>query len=668
MHQTVTTVLKCQEAGAKSRQRFNGTDLQSVLQHMGSRDKSRPKSLADDIARELAACWAPPRGLPGRKDRAAAEYWSEIRTMLEARLWRPAVQSVGQLVELLLKGKLQALGVGQNFDRLTLGQLVRRLEKEAGEVAARGADITPSTPHMAHMPAPNRSLLDAATILRNWASHHREWSRAADGLVAAQALVLLVSVSENLFPEPRRPTRTLPEAAPTHNDWRVLSPIRLVQAIEDGGLDFASVEPLELAQQIAKGGMPSTITKFERLLVKRSLGTEHLAVALVENFAEVVRRAAASAVHGKPKSSSSRLGDLLLVLGRIGLRAHSDVLSVLLPTDLPFLLELMQNRASAHVAFYVRQCARANPRALEHNTRDIEQVARAFWDRFGSGQERLVNAANILRAMPIRCARGILRLAPERKLLDWIERSTNLDGTNFLFCFTSQVVAQESCLHRLRARVLSKVIDGLPGVPLSKLSWIPRRLHNERMSQAAQQPLLSYLLQRCEAGVRAQKAWEDVRRILWDVYLFCKPLRPRVVQIATRSLQQGHELPIWERMALQGLLEVADAAPVVESAENGNDEPCSELRAIPERTRDRWQYFLVVASLASRPSIPEDSSLLPIVEHTSKQLRATQSNGYDASERLMGLVGQQLERLQQLEFFRDAANAVAQNDSELQWA
>jgi len=489
------------------------------------------------------------------------------------------IAACGQIIEALIKHRLIEAGYPEvDLRKKSLGALIV-LATNAGILQVIGSNAAPT------------ATLSSARILRNWSSHYSTASGDLSDYEAAQALVLLIAISESLYPT----TVTTPPESKISN-WsddpfaskNRSGPSTLILALEnlpsDADLPKVLLEsPKLITDYFAVYGTGRAIARLERFLHERKLPRETLKASFVEHYAIVIRNAS--------YSSYRTLIDLIALLRRLDLDGHAAACGILLQSDLEFLTDLVAKRSPAYVARYLMECFNANREVFftkVGNDHKRALFARAFWMRFAAASGNILNAANILAKLPPYARAELLIQAPLPSLLEWIESSNPLDSSNLLSSVSPSVLRVEPNLAPLRDRIVNAIARSTRTAQVESLARLPLRLRRIKATDTRGTIILKQVLERVEDITD----WSAARRILWDTYSFFPDLMNETISLAESTLGKNTLLmPPWEKMCLRGMLYVAGVS-FSGRPEGADEKERAALIHALDQNIDRWQIFL----------------------------------------------------------------------------
>lgn len=585
--------------------------------------------LLADVRESLLGSWTPPSALLTPAEATnLQQHWAELANAGRAELWKSVTMLAGQVVEALLRKKLLLAGHRVAGPRM-LGQLIN---------SARSAGLLPDY----DSPPTGANAISAALTLRNWSSHFSLWFDYPTERRAVQAIALMISVTESLFPR-QLPTfcRTDPlgdEVSTWPSNWANLAPSVVVTILRrwtgPSMPEILGSSPEAVYSHVLKFGTFSTILGLSEVMQNLSLPTEPFRDALHHNFAPLVQRSSSE--------PAQRLLKILSLVRSVALEQHAEVFSILLPFDAKVFASLLRTRPPAWVAVYVMECFRAEPHvfsaAAGHADR-MEDAVTAFWDRFGDGQGNILNMANILLKMPLHIRARFLRSAPRDKLLHWLQASDPADSVNLLGSVSTRIVDQAPDLRDLQRAIVDAVKQRLTHASAGSLQQIPLRMKRLNLTDddAALQVLAHLLV------IFPLADWDAARRILWDIFAFCPKLRPQAADAASELLRDPSQpIPEWHQLCLLGMLALAGHSDLRARSRSISATEGDFVTAIGGTKRDRWQILAAGWGLVQRLRVQNRSVPAAISRKLLDLLAETRDPGEGPSRELLAKVKEAL--------------------------
>jgi HEPN domain-containing protein len=516
--------------------------------------------------------WIPPTVNLGTDEQVGmAVLWGELKLVADRGAWRAVASLSGQLLESYLKSKLIQHGGPdrERVENMVLKPLIRRVNElnlfsRAQDRATTGADAVHSS-----------------EILRNWASHYAFWLPYTNELRATQALALLVTVLESLYPLPKplfsAPPVPVDPAWMTFN-WKMTAPGTILTFLERTPTPPPPFDkpPQDFFDHIVRNGALPTLGKLLHWVKANRLPSEQVRAAVHSCFPNLLRKAY--------RESLKTLMDVVFQLnGLFGARdpdepaAHALIFGALLPMDVSSLKDVF-SLPTARIPVYfalARRCGdnllsqalRCDKRPCGREVCDSQrcrELIHAFWMAFDpSKNENALNMANTLLKMPDDvkadflegAPTNFLRTATERPLFEWLKQNLARNSVNLLGSFNKKVLQRDSSgrLKFLREEIVAAVLAAVENDRVQDLSMVPYRLYRMGLSDdlAAKSVLEAILSRTASQELKS----EHTLRILWDTYQY-HPLLTTAAVRAAEDILDREFVPTFDALCIAGVLEL----------------------------------------------------------------------------------------------------------------
>lgn len=514
--------------------------------------------------------------------------WNEIVKVDGVDAWRSFSNLCGQLIEAALRFKLFELSlidIETSFNIKSLGQLITFSKK------------TPLFPDPQEE-LTGKAAISTALILRNWSSHASLIYKSPSELNATHSLVLLICILNNLFPLHNRTFKnvrfnTSLDLSFFIQNWSEIYPSTIVNLIKkyshDLKIDPKSYYNHDILTHIIKYGRATTLYKLIDLSFKLNLDQDILIDCIISNYYNIICNASNSSIRS--------INELVWRFRKLNLTLHSKLYAILLPFDYEVLQYLICNRSHAWISRYLAECVRTKPevfRSVTGNLKRMQPIISSFWEMFDVNNDNILNAANIIKTFPIPLKIDFLKSSPSTKLLEWIEKSDVLNSINLIYLMKNSFINEKKDLLVLRERALNSFLIKLKKTDLHHLHQLPLRLCRLRLvDEEIGIVILKELLLKISIFRKVEFETTPIRRILWDIYIYCEQLRSTAISITQEFLEKNHSnIDEWNRTCLIGMLIVADITNEIVSI-NNTDKFYNNLM---NDNIDRWQRFLAALS------------------------------------------------------------------------
>jgi hypothetical protein len=517
----------------------------------------------------LIEAWPKPARLDTRERLSFDAQIAELRGANQAGLWKTICLLAGQIIEAVLKKRLQSLSPQPNLARTNgLGGLLHIAHSRG--VLAHPAEARGSS-----------AAIASARILRNWSAHYSLTTQSTNELRATQALALSYCATLYLFD-------TTIDRPGLYDDGVYDYIQQFLKHPSDQELPDTVMAQFERLCLSAPQFPVSTFTHVVAAVRRRNLGFSALATGLVRHFPLAIARAATT--------NAKSLQNLTETCLRLGLRDHARVLSVLLPLDGDVLGTLVDRVSPAAVAMYVTHSYRADKDLFRakftHGSISDDAI-----DRMWAGLERkdagLVNVTQIFKNLPGKLRVRVVRRAPSDLIVAWLRKGAPKLPAHILPLLRDRDAAAEPAVARLRSIVLAEIIAIAKSSDLQFLAPAPNLLRRiQVINDSAAVTILDNILDRvATSNITDGAALDVIRRILWDIVAFSPALAPRALSIAEDVCQRSS--PCWAALCLLGVLASSQEAlsPTLSAHVHAFD---WRLALVPPPDADPWQVYLAL--------------------------------------------------------------------------
>ena len=470
----------------------------------------------------LIDSWRPPfASLTDDESESLREQMADLHAAHVSARWRPVCVSTGQVIEALLA------------KRIALSPAKEELKR------ARGiGPLTEIALKHGLLPADERgkATIGALRVLRNWSAHFLFWQQRPSELRATQAVALLVSASESLFPSHVRITR-LGHAKREPLDEALLQASPRLNITRENAEQFGAwaLGNLEKATRQTRD-VPDVRDALRR--------------GLERNFGSMVRRAANVSPH--------TIYQVVKVLKRLDLHEHARVFAVLLPLDQDSLSRVITQVSPAVASTYLDGGRYADMQLLKAQLAGLRRrsdIISAFWNNAVQRDSNPRVLMKVMRHMPARCKATFMRASPAEWFVGKVADAPLPAALEVLRLVTDAVIAREPELHRLRSELASSLSARLASACPDELYNVVSHLNRYGLlNQWIGLALTASVVERLDEMLTQEHiAANTVHRVMWDLYCYAEEFQARWSAVLAHLADSWSEKPGWHQLCVLGL-------------------------------------------------------------------------------------------------------------------
>lgn len=481
--------------------------------------------------------------VPPAKEPARAnldQIFKELRSAVRGEMWRCVCTLAGSACEGLLRVALLRAGLPET-------QVATISLRKLHELAIKQGLLPDPATLVSRTTLTSASAGSVTVVLRNWAAHFSLRGPVFDAQRAGRATVMLLSLSEHLFPSSVTVSDSTSCAVivDSGTDWSAV-PMwqlrRILRETKKGGRSIiGSVQDVQAIVDaiVSRGSLRDIVCLAEWVRCVWPTEENYLRSSVQSHAGHLIKVAC--------HSNLRYLDDASRAFTQLSLPALTSMVGWLLPLDCDLLRFYQGNQSWVDTIFYLQRCKVSDYAHYQSTwntwTRPDKKgciwadiLAMEFWTEWQQRPASLVSLGNFLRQIPSRARVNYLRAAPISYLQTEISRQDLARTVNLLTALPE--TTPNDGLEVLRRALKGLVEARLKKEPIRELAKLPWRIYNIAASSkydlSLVEQLLSYALQ--VTRLRWTEDHHGSCRMLWDTYQVFPQLSEEVVSIVDEML------------------------------------------------------------------------------------------------------------------------------------
>jgi len=490
----------------------------------------------------------------------------ELRQAVHSEMWRTTCVLAGTATEGLLRLALISAGVpAHQIATLSLGDLKSH--------AIRHGLLEDPFALISSGRVTSASAGSVFVALRNWGAHFSLTAPVFDVARAGRAIVLLISLSEHIFPTelPKSDAGTPQVPIDKTTDWSTVpvwqlrSMINAMRSWDEADQSFLEYGPLFMHQVVARGNLLDVVALAD--YVRKVVPT------LEADLRDTLQSSSVRLIRLACHCQLRYLEDACRALIRLKLPSLAALIGWLVPLDRELLRCLQREYPWVRLIFYLRRCRISDypyyqvcwrnwTRPDGKNRIWADRLAREFWNEWLKRPASLVTLGNFLRQIPWQARLSYLRNAPRAFLSTEIGRQDIATVVNFLVSLPEATSGDG--LDELRNTLATALHTRLNSADIREVSVMPWRIHNVASSAKCDFVFLKRLVSLAVdlAPSRCEEGSQQVCRLLWDAYQVFEDLGPQILAAIDRLSVQVSSADTLVLARLAGIRRVIDPTHV----------------------------------------------------------------------------------------------------------